>query len=55
MTFKTPNQQNILEIAALRFTTIFAEADQEVTLKLPADAGGQGFIVLLQQSLPSIR
>jgi hypothetical protein len=48
------NAQNMLEIATIRCKTIIAQADREVMLKLTPEAGIQGFIVLLQPSLPSI-
>ena len=54
MTLEKINQQNILEIAAMRFKTIITEASQEVTLKLAPEPGIQGYIVLLQPALPSI-
>jgi len=54
MTLEKINHQNILEIAAMRFKTVVAEASQEVTLTLAPEAGIQGFIVLLQSPLPSI-
>jgi hypothetical protein len=48
------NEFNILEIGAMRFKTIIAEADQDFALNLTPEAGIQGFIVLLRLSLPSI-
>jgi hypothetical protein len=50
------NQITILEIAALRFKTVVAEARgyQGVTLELPVESGIHGFIVLLQPPLPCI-
>jgi hypothetical protein len=55
MTIEKISQQKTMELAAMRFKTIVAEANEEVRLKLPAEAGVHGFIVLLQPPLPSIR
>ena len=48
--------QNILEIASMRFQIIVAETmtNLPVTLELPVEPGVHGFIVLLQPSLPCI-
>jgi glutaminase len=56
MTHNKLTNQNLLEIAALRFKTIVTEAtdSQSVTLELPMESGVQGFIVLVQPALPSI-
>ena len=54
MTPEKTTRQSILEIAALRLKTVVAEADQDVTLKFKPETGVQGYIVLLQPSLPSI-
>ena len=54
---KEPNTQpNIFKIASMRFKTVVAEAGgrRSVTLTLPTDPDVQGFIVLLQPTLPSI-
>ena len=49
-------QQNILEIASLRFQTVVAETgtNLEIALELPVEQGVHGFIVLLRPSLPCI-
>jgi hypothetical protein len=49
------NPQSILKTAAMRFKMIVAEADQEVTLKLSPSAEAEGFIIVWQPALPSIR
>ena len=54
MTLEKINQQSTLEIAAMQFRTVVAEADQELILKLGPVAGVDGYLVLLQPSLPSI-
>ena len=54
MTVEKIKQQNLFEIATMRFKTIIAEANQEVTLKLAPAAGIEGVIVIWQQPLPSI-
>ena len=54
VTIEKLNLHTLMEISAMRFKTIVAEADEEVRLKLPTDAGVHGFIVLLQPRLPSI-
>lgn len=54
MTHETMSEQNILKIAAMRFKTVIANADQDVMLKLTPDEGIQGFIVLLRPALPTI-
>ena len=54
MTHVTISEQNILKIAAMRFKTVIADADQDVILKLTPDEGIHGFIVLLRPALPSI-
>jgi len=54
MTHETMRAQIIFRIAAMRFKTVIADADQEVILKLTPDEGILGFIVLLRPALPSI-
>ncbi|MDR3457133.1 MAG: hypothetical protein P4N60_06775 [Verrucomicrobiae bacterium] len=54
MTIEKISHKKIMDLAAMRFKTIVAEADEEIRLKLPADVGVHGFIVLLQPALPSI-
>jgi hypothetical protein len=56
MTHAKCHQLNVLEIAALRFKTVVAEArgDRSVTVELPVESGVQGFIVLVQPALPLI-
>lgn len=48
--------QDILKLASMRFKTVVAEvADpRHLNLNLTAEAGVQGFIVLLRPALPSI-
>lgn len=46
----------VLETATMRFKTVVAEAgaNRAVTLELPVESDINGFIILLQPSLPCI-
>jgi hypothetical protein len=54
ITVEKIKQQNLLEIATMRFETIIAEANQEVTLKLAPAADIEGVIIIWQRPLPPI-